>query len=790
MRGLDPRGDLPGLGTRVGRAGRPRSLPRLHPGSRPLLTIERAPLLFGRDATPGIVAAGLAGAGDALRLYRREGARLVAETVPFEPFLLAADATLVRNGHGLAALTELEGAGALRWLARYASWRDALAARDRCRERSGSPPGAPSAPYRFLPDPVHQYLLSTGRTSFGGMALDDLHRLALDIEVLTSEGHEFPSAARPEDRIIAIALADSTGFRQVVRGDRLNERQMLEECTRLIRERDPDVLEGHNVFRFDLEYLEARARLLGVTLSWGRDGSALTGRPSRLQIAERSIGYRRYEVAGRHIVDTWILAQLYDAGTRDLPGFGLKEIARHFGVTAEGRTYVDAAAIPQEFREAPDRLMAYALDDVLETLGVAAILSPPYFAQAQVVPFDYQSTILRGAAAKIDALVLREYLHRAHAVPRPGPAGPVGGGLVAVLQQGVARPVLHVDVTSLYPSLMLDSGIAPASDELGVFLELLRCLTSFRVTAKRLAKEATAMPERARLLALSQSFKILINAFYGYLAYGAGHFNDFGAADRVTAEGRNVVAAILRELEALGATPIEADTDGVYFMPPAGHAPGDDEALLARLAATLPAHVRLELDGRFAAMLSYKLKTYALLDARGRVTLKGSALRSRGLELFQRQLIEETVRRLLEGRARDVKAVIERWIEDFAARRVPPRMFARTETLGETLETYRERVRTGERHASAAYELAVARGRAWLPGDQVSYYVAGRGSNVTVTEHARLLSAWDPERRDENVEYYQAKVLEVWERFRAFVEHDGLHPPSDEGERSLQMRLF
>ena len=127
----------------------------------------------------------------------------------------------------------------------------------------------------------------------------DLRRLALDIEVMTTEGHEFPSAARPGDRIIAIALADTTGFRHVVRGDRLDERALLEECTRIIRERDPDVIEGHNIFRFDLEYLEARARLHRLTLGWGRGGESLRSRVARLQIAERTIGYRRYEVAGQ-----------------------------------------------------------------------------------------------------------------------------------------------------------------------------------------------------------------------------------------------------------------------------------------------------------------------------------------------------------------------------------------------------------------------------------------------------------------------------------------------------------
>ena len=131
------------------------------------------------------------------------------------------------------------------------------------------------------------------------------------------------------------------------------------------------------------------------------------------------------EAADPPIIDSWFLAKLLVGGTRDLPGFGLKDLARHFGVAAPDRTYVDASLITQEFREAPERLMAYAADDAVETLAISSILAPPYFAQAQTVPFDYQSCTLRGAAAKIDALVLREYLARGHAVPLPGPGGPV-----------------------------------------------------------------------------------------------------------------------------------------------------------------------------------------------------------------------------------------------------------------------------------------------------------------------------------------------------------------------------
>src|SRR5882724_1494993 len=620
------------------------------------------PLLFGHDPARGLLA--FRPAESHVTVYARHEGLVTATEEPFRPFLLLADPDLLKEFKGDVEVTPLDGAGVYRWLAECPSWPQALRVRDHCLGVSGQGLGAPDAPYRFLNDPTHQFLLRSGKTSFLGMGFGDLRRMALDIEVTTAPGFEFPNAARESDRIIAIAMADSTGFSTVLSGAELSEAQLLTECSRILRERDPDVLEGHNIFRFDLEYLEARARRHGVTLAWGRDGSPLRARPARLQVAERAIGFRRYEVAGRHIVDTWMLAQLHDVGARDLPSFGLKDIARHLGVAAADRTYIDASRVARQLADDADRLMAYAGDDAVETLAISAILSPPYFAQARLVPFDYQATTLRGSAAKVDALLLREYLRAGRAVPRPRPGQSVGGGLTAIWHQGVAAPVLHVDVTSLYPSLMIGARVAPACDELGAFLGLLTHLRDVRVAAKRAAQTAASDEERQHQQALSQSFKILINSFYGYLGFSSAHWNDFEAANRVTADGRAVVTSIVERLRTLGATPVEADTDGVYFTPPPGHAPDDDARLLDAVAAKLPAGITLELDGRYPAMFSYKMKTYALLDERGRVTLKGSAFRSRGLEPFQRRLIDELVRLLLAGRRADAQAVVDRWLGD------------------------------------------------------------------------------------------------------------------------------
>jgi DNA polymerase elongation subunit (family B) len=364
----------------------------------------------------------------------------------------------------------------------------------------------------------------------------------------------------------------------------------------------------------------------------------------------------------------------------------------------------------------------------------------------------------------------------------------VAGGYTAVFQRGVAADVLHVDVASLYPSIMLSQGIVPASDHLGVSASLLADLRAFRLSAKALAREATDESRRALLGGLQQTFKILINSFYGYLAFSQGHWNDFAAANRVTAEGRRLVTALVGRLEEIGATVIEVDTDGLYFVPPAAHR--DPDRLVAELAAVLPAAIQLELDGRYPAMFSYKMKNYVLLDQRGKLLIKGSGLRSRGIELFQRQWMEEMFHLLLTGRRGDIPALVKRWEEDFHAHRVPVKQFMKTETLQESLDAYRDKLREARRNPSAAYELALASERPYQPGDQVSYYVTGDGPRVKVNEAAKLATSWDPRAPDENTAYYVAKLHELYEKFRPFIEREGLAPAAEEEAGPEQGELY
>lgn len=731
------------------------------------LRFEENQVLFGSDATAGIVAAELA--GRFIRLFVRTPDGVIFHDEPFHPFIIVVDPALFEGFGAPVTFAPLHGPGEFRFLARFRDWHACLEAREFLAKRSGLTPSAPGAPYLYLSDPVHQHLLMTGKTLFKGMEFPQLKRLALDIETFCAEGFEFSNPEREEDRIISIAVMTADGYQEVLFGRDLGEAEMLERLSAIIREQDPDVIEGHNIFRFDLEYIRVRAARHGVRLRWGRDGSEPRVRPSRFTIAERSIDYPRWDVYGRHIIDTYFLLQIYDVSSRELESYGLKAAAIHFGLAAPDRVYLAGDDIGRVYLNDPAALIRYNLDDVRETLALAQLLAYPYVLQTRIFPYSYQNCVIRGNATKINALLLREYLRQGAAIPRGGGDGSFEGGYNEVLEYGVVGPVVHCDVASLYPSLLLAYNLQPGRDSLGLFLPLLRALRDFRLAAKQRAGSEADPRRRDYYQALQQTFKVLINSFYGYLGTTLHNFSDPRLAGEVTRLGRETIQQMLAWLRDHQARAVEVDTDGIYFIPPPGTASPEQEArLVAELSATLPAGLDVDLDGRYRAMFSYKMKNYALLDYAGRVTIKGSGLRSRGVEKYLREFLREMLRLLLAGEGERVDAVYQECLEKLRDHRFPIAWLAKTETLSESPASYRQKVRLGRRNPAAAFEIALRSTRAFAAGDQISFYVSGRGKGVTAYENCRPIAEHDPAHPDENVEYYMDKLTQLRKKFARF----------------------
>jgi len=604
-------------------------------------TLEYDPVLFGKDPTPYIVA--VEPIDSRIRLFIREGGQLRTVEEPFRPWLLS-DMQMAMDGVRWQELKgELQGRRMLKYLAVcdgrevFENLRRAL--RDAHREIIA---------YGSL---ARQYLMLSGKTLFKGMNFADLHRVQLDIETTTLTPDQQGA------RILMIALSDTRGYEAILDGD---EKQILEQLVERIQALDPDVIEGHNLFGFDLPYLAARAQALGVPLKLGRDGSELRfGSPRQCIIGANSRTFTPAFAHGRHLIDTYLSVQRFDIGRGELEGYGLKEVAQQLGIAAPDRIYLEREQIPDLWHTDPETVRRYCLQDVHETRRLADLTLPTEFYQCQMLPDTLQNLATIGTGEKANLMFLRAYLAEGYAVPAPQGAREYPGGYTEVRQVGLIPRIVKADVESLYPSVMLRYGIKPRADHLNVFLPTLERLRRLRLDAKARAKQ-TQGAESAYWDGLQNSFKILVNSYYGYLG-SPFHFNDYDAAEQVTLTGQELVKQIAAEIERQGGMVVEIDTDGVYFQPPPEvQTEADEIAFVERVGAVLPEGIRLAYDGRYKAMLSLKTKNYVLQGYDGKLTFKGASLRSRADEKFGREFLNSAIQWLLNGEPERVVAEYRR----------------------------------------------------------------------------------------------------------------------------------
>jgi DNA polymerase elongation subunit (family B) len=359
----------------------------------------------------------------------------------------------------------------------------------------------------------------------------------------------------------------------------------------------------------------------------------------------------------------------------------------------------------------------------------------------------------------LEPLLVRAYLRAGAALPThaEGDGTPHQGAALHLFATGVARRVVKADVASLYPSLMCQYRIGPARDSLGVLVALVERLVEQRLAAKQRARSLpVGSPERHTDEALSAAMKIVVNSAYGYLgAVGLTRFADVHAANEVTRRGREVLALLCRELTRRGVTLLEADTDGVYFAVPEHFGEADERRVVAEVAALLPPRVHLELESRYAAMLSHEPKNYVLKRHDGPLILRGVAFRSSRAERFGDDFLRRALACLLDD---DVVGVQEAYVATVLAlrRRALPTfdVAARVRLTKDPAEYLATRASRREH----AYEATLASGRTlWTAGEHVRVYraIGGRPrllTDVPEDEDERPAAAGDP--RDYDVDYY------------------------------------
>ena len=296
-------------------------------------------------------------------------------------------------------------------------------------------------------------MVKDGYCFFQGLKHKDVSILSFDIETTGLEIGKKSFVV-----LISNTYRDTSGniIRKMFSHDEYETQgEMIKAWCEWVREVNPSIICGHNIFGFDLPYLH-HCSDNGLTL--GRNGSAVEfdRHESRFRKdGSQFIHYKKANCYGRTVIDTMFLAIKYDVG-RKYESYGLKAIIKHEKLERADRQFYDAGKIKDNYRipEEMKKIKEYAEHDADDALALYDLMAPPFFYMSQSIPKTYQEVMLGATGSQINAIMMRAYLQDAHSLPKADEAREYEGA-ISLGEIGIYSACHKVDVASLYPSIMI-----------------------------------------------------------------------------------------------------------------------------------------------------------------------------------------------------------------------------------------------------------------------------------------------------------------------------------------------
>lgn len=484
-------------------------------------------------------------------------------------------------------------------------------------------------------------MIKDGYSFFQGMKHNDVSVLSFDIETNT---------INPADDNSLVILISST-FRNS-NGELLHKLfsydeyesqcDMISDFSSYVRELDPSIICGHNIFGFDLPFLRDIMEREGGTLNWGRNSVPVKFDSYESKFRKDGSQFYHYHKAhcyGRTFCDTMFLSIKYDVG-RKYESYGLKGIIKQEGLEKTDRQFYDASTIRFNYKDPHEmvKIKAYAVHDADDALALYDLMIPSYFYLAQSIPKTFQDILLGATGSQINSMMCRAYLQERHSLPKADEAVEYEGA-ISEGNPGVYRNVHKVDVASLYPSIMIEYEVYDEDkDPKGYFLTLVKTFTELRLGYKKLAKESKYYDD------LQGAFKILINSAYGFLGTSGLAFNCPQGAAFITNKGRDILTTSINWAKDKGFTIVNCDTDSISYSAYEDFIWSEEvrKSLIADLNSLYPARIRFEDDGFYDTVIVFKAKNYAMWDGK-KLKTKGSALKDAKKELALKEMQLEII---------------------------------------------------------------------------------------------------------------------------------------------------
>lgn len=386
-------------------------------------------------------------------------------------------------------------------------------------------------------------LVINGASYYKGMKIEDISTLSFDIET-TGLVHN------KDSRVILI----TNTFRKQGKLTRKlfccmdyeNDADMFDDWCSWVREVDPSVMLGHNIFSYDLPYLSYCADRAGTQLHLGRDESVLQFAKNASKFRKDQSQFYEYfkcSIYGRELIDTFFLSIKYDI-SRKYISYGLKSIIKQEGMEQKDRVFYDAGTIKDNYKvpEELKKIKAYAESDADDSLKLYDLMIPPFFYMTNSVPKPFQAMLETNSGGQINSIMVRSYLQQSHSIPKADEAEKFEGAISFAIP-GIFNNVIKIDFANLYPAIMREYKVYDEKkDPLKHFLSLVEYFAEFRLKYKKLYKETGEKYYDD----MQSAIKIIANSCYGFLGTNGINFNSPSNAAFVTAKGRELLKQTIK----------------------------------------------------------------------------------------------------------------------------------------------------------------------------------------------------------------------------------------------------
>lgn len=388
-------------------------------------------------------------------------------------------------------------------------------------------------------------MVKDGYTFFRDMRLNELAILSFDIETTGLDGYAIDAKVL----LISTSFRNHTGVienKLFSHDEYESEGEMLVAFCEYVKEKDPSVVLGHNIFTYDFPYLQARAEICGVSLELGRDGSPIRfdSRESKFRLdGSRDLFYKKAHIYGREITDTYFLSVSFDV-SKSFESYGLKPLIKQLGYEKEGRQYYDAGSIRDNYKDPIEwkKIKAYAEADAEDPIKLFDMMAPLYFNMCPMIPKPFTEILLSASGSKINGLMLRAYLQDKHSLPKASEVHKFKGAISFGIA-GIYKNAFKIDLSSLYPSIIINYSVYDSDkDPKGYLLSLVKTFRSNRLELKKKAAETGDSYWQQ----MDTTTKGLLNSFYGFLSAQGLAFNSPECAEFITAKGREILAYTIK----------------------------------------------------------------------------------------------------------------------------------------------------------------------------------------------------------------------------------------------------